>query len=427
MKITSPADFDRLGYIGAITELEPASGAFAPICPPTYMKDGAASWAEKLALTEDMTIPSREHMWADVERDAQGCPRREKAVLINSIGAEAHQLSQILLRDSGIEWGRIAVNPMDATAVDEHITKNLKHVPESDVVRDVVRETLAGYRYDSWGVSHRFADALIRYAQDPSTSSQVRKNDNPLWRKILSVDPQRDADWLWCNAADAVIFGFWLSITGNAVRPKWARALRSEIFGYGVHLLKTGATKDSEIGTVPNEFSTSEIDGELRLGGKKKSVKKDDTDKPSNLGLGQIPTSPDYSAVTCEVILRRSGVSLTHLRQLRSASQNVEALVRGAAAASLFAMASASAQSMFLRSGTDLFPKSTVWTARTTDGGTVDLEVDANEARSVLHEAMRDLEAAGLPQANPIELTLSEDLAKIISQVMVSKPKDNGN
>jgi CRISPR-associated protein Csb1 len=424
MTITTPAEFDKLSYIGAITELEPASGAFGSIRPPTYAAkagSNATSWVEKLAITDEMTIPSRDHKWADVLRDRDGCPRRARAVLVNSLGAEAHHLGQVLLHDSGVDWGRIAVNPPDSTAV----KKVLDTVPADDTVRDVVRKMLETHGYDSWTASHRLADASIRYATDPATGAQVWKRDSGLRGDIQAVDPRRDADWLWTHAANALIFGFWLSITGNGVNPKWARALSSEVIGYGVSLLRSGATKGSDLGPVSNEFRTStDAGGELRLGEKKKAVAVGE--KPSAYGLGQIATSADYSAVSCEVILRRAGISLTHLREIKSASGNQQAIVRAAAAASMFALAAVSTRNLFLRSGTDLFPVSTVWTARTVDGRTVTLEVDVEQAKSVLKTAMADLSDAGLAQAEEIKLTMSPELVRLSTDCYVSAPKGDG-
>jgi len=424
MKINSPDDFDNLSYIGAITELEPASGPFASICPPTYGNDGAKSWSDKLAITDEMTIPSRDQNWSDVLRDGDGCPRKARAVLVNSLAAEAHHLGQILINDSGIDWGRIAVNPPNSASVEDHIQKLLEKVPADDTVRDVVREMLSTHGYDSWKASHRLADASIRYATDPATGSQVWKRDSGLRGSIQSVDPGRDVDWLWCHAANALIFGFWLSITGNGVNPKWARALSSEVFGYGVSLLRTGATKGSELGPVSNEFKTSvDANGELRLGEKKKAV---DKEKPSAFGLGQIATSADYSAVSCEVILRRSGISLTHLREIKSKSGQERAIVRAAAAASTYALAAVSKRNLFLRSGTDLFPVSTVWTARTVDGSTTTLEVEVEQAKKVLETAMNDLDQAGLPQVT-IGLTMSPELLRLFTDSYVSAPKGDIN
>lgn len=429
MAITTPADFDNLSYIGAITELEPASGAFGSIRPPTYAAakagSNATSWADKLAITEEMTIPSRDHAWADVLRDRDGCPRRAPAVLVNSLGAEAHHLGQVLFHDSGVDWGRIAVNPPDSTAVEGHMQQVLDTVAADDTIRDVVREILLTHGYDSWTASHRLADASIRYATDPATGAQVWKRDSGLRRDIQAVDPRRDADWLWTHAANALIFGFWLSITGNGVNPKWARALSSEVIGYGVSLLRSGATKGSDLGPISNEFPTStDADGELRLGEKKKTVP--DKEKPSAFGLGQIATSADYSAVSCEVILRRAGISVTHLREIKSAGGHQQAIVRAAAAASMFALAAVSTRNLFLRSGTDLFPVSTVWTARTVDGRTVTLDVDVEQAKKVLQTAMADLTAAGLAQAGEITLAMSPELLRLSADCYVSAPKGDG-
>jgi CRISPR-associated protein Csb1 len=272
------------------------------------------------------------------------------------------------------------------------------------------------------------ADAAIRYADDPATGKQVWNAAGDLRGKIQRINPRQDADWVWCNAANALIFGFWLSITGNGVNPKWARALSSEIVGYGVSLLKTGATKGSELGAVSNTLKASVEDGELKIAEeKKKSAGEKDKDSPSNFGIGQIPTSPDHSAVSCEVILRRAGVSLTHLRQIRSASGQERAIVRAAAAASMFALSVVSTRNVFLRSGTDLAPVSTKWTGRAEDGSTVTLEVDVEGAKSVLHAAMSDLEAAGLPQAGATELVMSDALAKVYIDALVSAPKGDSN
>ncbi len=127
------------------------------------------------------------------------------------------------------------------------------------------------------------------------------------------------------------------------------------------------------------------------------------------------------------MILRRAGISLTHLRQIRSASGQEKAIVRAAAAAGMFALSTVCTRSVFLRSGTDLAPVSTKWTARAEDGSTVTLKVSTKGAKAVLKAAMKDLADVGLPQAEVTDLVMSDELARLFVDTLASPSKGDSN
>lgn len=430
-EITLPGDFDNYTAIRVVSELEPFAGPHAPISPTTFAHESGerVAWREKIALTENMTIPSRESRWNDIRRRDDGSPVTAPAVLINSIGAEAHQLGRALRLAPDVEWGRIEIRPWDRARAEQFIDANTKEffdgVSDPESLRGAVIDRLTKTEVDSWEASHRTADALIRTAEVPDTGKQVWQG-GPLKQALLTADPNVDATWLWQNAANDILFGFWMSNSGTGFRPRWARAVFSEVFGYGVSLVKAGATKTSPIGEVLNDRGLEELDGALRLTTKAAT----DSTKPSAFGFGQVPGPLGESAVSCEVILRRGGVSLNHLRQLRVADDpdrgKAIKIARAAAAAGMYALAVVVSQPTFLRSGTDLIPvdSGTVWSAYNREGESVDLTVDVETAHSVLKAALDDLEAIGLGQADPICLNMSQLHAELITRAAVGAAAD---
>lgn len=440
--IRTHEDLDQYGSIGATTELMPAAGKGTAVRPPTFAsKSKSPDWKDKIALSQPMPIPSRdaEGAWSEVVREGDGQkPRLAAAVLINSLGAEARQFSETLL-STGIDWGRIEVAPPSADRIDAllakpsaPLSKVLSRVGDRNTFRDVVQATVRGAQIDSWRLSHRIADADIRYAADPATGKQLWASGNPLKARLIESNPLRDASWLWRNAANALLFGYWSSNTGSSMRPKWARALSSEIYGYGAELLSTGAMKGSAYGDLANDLKlTKTADGGITFDGLH-TGKTENSVKPSTRGMGQVPGPLGPSAVVCEVILRRSGLSLTHLRQMRvldgdgkPAPQLKDTIVRAAAAAGIYAIAASSAEGLFLRSGTDLSPHSTVWTAHQRNGKPAQLDVSVDGARALLESALAQAETLGLGQAGATVLAMSDaQLEAIIANAAVEGAKD---
>ncbi len=435
MTLRTPADFDDLSSIGVTTELIPAAGHGAPVAPPTFGGPTPdARFSEKIAFSENMTIPEYTHTgWSNVARNAEtGEPRRGAAVLMNSIGAESAAFEQALKDlelDGTFRWGGIVVEPWDAARVDEYVDGlDLSKIPDSDTMREALRSVLLSVSVDSWTASHRHCDAAIRYAEDPSTGKQVWEGGD-LKRRIVGADATRDADWLMRNVANALMSGYWLSTPTSPLRPKWARALTSEVIGYDAHLVRTGYVKGSAIGDTPRETFV-DLDGLGRLIVDPTKNKVPDGHRPSVFGFGQVPINggPDASAVACGLILRRTGLSLNHLRGLRSGSGEKarRAIIRGVAAMGVYATAAVSAEGVFLRSGADLSlspEHPPLWTLRTRTGDAVRQDMDVATARGLLDQAFSDLDDLGLGQAEPIRLTLSEAMVDMIASRVRSTNK----
>lgn len=449
--ISSPQDFDDYGSIGAVTEFHPEAGPHAPVCPPTYANKDAQGWEDKIALSDKMTIPSRgDGSWNEVRRGEDGTPVLAPAVLVDSLAAQSHSLSQALI-DTGIGWGRIIVDSIPEDQAQEIVSHLIasyaeKQQPKTDAakkktttsdnpfadiddldtLRAVAVKLISQTTTDSWSSSHRIADSTIRFAELPGTGKQVWEAKNDLKTQLIVSEPRRDADWLWTNAANAVLFGYWMSNSGTGMRPKWARAVTSEVFGYGTSLVTTGTVKGSDIGDISKRVVLGFENGKLCVQGYS-GTGADKDQKPSVFGFGTVPGPLGVSAVSCEVILRRSGISLNHLRQIRSASgpDAAKAIVRAAAAAGMYAVAATAAEGVFLRSGTDLAPAETVWTAHKRSGERVRLQVTVESARAVLDTALAALDGLGLSQAEPIRLQMGTEHAKAIALSTAKKQGDD--
>ncbi|MFZ2240704.1 MAG: type I-U CRISPR-associated protein Cas7 [Gordonia amarae] len=441
--ITSPADFDSYGAISAITEYVPAAGRGGPVSPATYAKpEGAANTFEnRIARSHGVPVPVRDVTgeFDDFRRDDNGSPILSAAVIINGIASEAHRITDALLGLDDVEWGRIVIAPpgrdrseaavaearADAdklTQADKKWGSSLFHGPDADTVALAIADAMEHAGSSSWEASHRHADALIRYADNPETGQQLWSGTSDLKRTLISADPLRDATWLLRNAFSSLLLGFWNANSGAGVRAKLARSLTAEVMGYGAHLVVTGTTKGSDIGDMSKNLAMClGDDGQLMMlpqslsPAQQKSLpptQKKWQGKPSEFGIGTVPGPLGASAVSCETILRRSTLSLARLRNLRfgdgpDAAAKRTAAVRALSAAGMYATAVVASEVCDLRSGTTLAPVSTAWPTYTTRGEKVLLDVDTDTARSVLLAAMDDLDRLGLGQADPITLTHS--------------------
>lgn len=449
--ITSPADFDRFAAIGAVTELEPASGRGAPVRPAVYAPaEGSRdkSFAAKIARSGGVAIPvaGPQGMFDEVRRDGDGNPVTGDAVLLSSEPAEAHRLTEALL-EAGIAWGGLFVAPPphdELAATVASIRRSIAEKanqpaptdpgslfagPEADLVEQLVIDVLSSHETSSWHASHRHADAAVRYATYPVTGNQLWSGDNPVKRQIIAADALRDATWLMRNAVNSLLFGFWTSNSGTGIRAKLARSITASVVGYGSAMIVTGTTKGSALGDVNNQvLMRVNESGEVALLDEPLTGKQADQFRPSVYGFGTITSAPGASAVASEVILRRTGLSLSGLRRIRfaddAAGAKRTAAVRALAAAGMYATAAVAADGSFLRSDADLTPVSTAWNAHLRDGTKLPLDVNVADARQVLDAALADLDALGLGQADPIQLRFSPEQ---IAAMVLSAAKRPGN
>lgn len=450
--ITTPADLDRFAAIGAATELVPSGGPGTPVRPAVYAPADAKNKAftDKIARSRDVPVPVPGPLgeFDEVRRGADGAPILADAVLLSSEQAEAHRMTDALL-DTGIRWGGLYVTAPPREEVQRLVAevragveKGKKIAPEkpgglflredADTIEQLIVELLDRVELSSWTLAHRHADAELRYATDPSTGKQLWAGTHPVKTAIIAADALSDATWLIRNALNSLLFGYWTSNSGNGIRAKWGRAISAEVFGYGARLIATGTTKSSGIGDISNELLMRfDGRGELLLVDEEQGRTKQEDLRPSVYGLGTVTTSPGFSAVTFEVILRRTRISLAALRRMRFADDpdgaKRTAAVRAVAAAGLYAAVAVSGTSSYLRTDATLVPTGTAWPAHLCDGTKVRVDVDIATARAVLDAALSDLDTLGLGQADPIRLHLSPAVIAVMAKSAAKKGKNNEN
>lgn len=404
--------------IVAETELEPLLGRTEPICPPTYSRpSGDKSKDPYFALSPEAFVPE-EHAsgWhLDTKMGEKNTPITAPRVEVDSIGSQATRAEEALWASRkrlNLALPGIVVTAPSSTVVEEQV-KKIK--PENSVGADVlaaaIRQTFADLQPTStWQFAHRQADAWVRYAANPD-GSQVWSGGAV--KDLVTRASAENAELLYQNFPNACIFGFWLS-SGVAQRHRLPRAYSSEISGFDALEIKSAATKLDPMGGAPNSLTMSLTASGVALGGK---------NKPSDLGFGQVPTSPATRAFQCDKILQQSSLSLPVLRSLRfSADACGEKNVAASTVLTLLAIAgrTLSSEDGFLRSGCSLIPRAERWGIRRRLADPANpienFDVpDIEQISTALHEAIDDAEALGLKFAAPIELSMSKVQAELIA------------
>ncbi len=285
-----PLSYDNLAaytstYAGirARTELVPLAGAGTKIFPPTYGLESNA----KLDLgakyaREERTVSDRE----------SGETTETRAVVLNSVPAQAHSLSAALLE--AVEYGQLA---MPLVGVDFASAEGLE---EYGTITDL-------------DAPHRVYDAILRDSLDGSEPFRFGE----IGRRVTDASI-RNATALFVHAPAAALFGAWDSTGPRGGRgSKFERAITSEIVAtdvtYGVktssRIDPLGIERKVEVFMDQNKNWALDADG---LGKGAKAV------RPSEINHGNVKPSIDEASggVTAGRIEATTVLSLIQLRRL---------------------------------------------------------------------------------------------------------------
>lgn len=378
--------------------MQPLAGIGAPVWPPTYAHPEGTSREEAKrplhAVSGEAFVPDRRQgsSWFDVlQRGVDGGPRLATSVILDSVGSRGGRVEAAL-------WNRreelgglpafVVTGRQDAEGFIGKVRPMLK---------DEARESIASLHLSSWSMPHRHADAWVRFALDPSTGSHVREGGGELPR-ISEFNTDFDGSEMFVHSPNSILFGFWYS-QDSGVRNRQARIYSSEIVGYGAHPVKSGATR---FDAVPMSK-----DHKIKIDGKDR--------KPSDVGLGLVPGSPETRAFSCELILNRASISLSALRNVRYGPEHA---TRSHAASVLLAVMGmvghvlASRDETLLRSGCDLMVTEANYgwrRSRRVDVEPFELPEDVEVLLALFARARDQAAKVGLEFAEPIQLSASSE------------------
>lgn len=421
--------FAAISYIG---DMIPTGGRGTPIAPPTYIKSDSEKLAA-FATAEDHPVPDPEQNYREYLKDENGARVLRPAAIVNSLGAEAERIERAIVQNSsklGIELPGIFLkadnySDADLEAICEEVIKQFtkgskkqtQYTPKT--LAQALRNDFETAQASNWTAAHRHVDSYIRHAE--IDGKQIWANPESEVYQIISGASAQKAELLFRYFPASALFGFWLSSVAQR-RHKWARALSSTIIGYDAHPVSYGATKNDVLGGVSSEIGLKRDPHTLEIvAGAGKEA------KPSAVGLGMVPNSPTPKVFSCESILRRSSISLTHLRHLKVSKSEIaegspnasEQMTDVLAWLGIFGILAASRHG-FLRSSCDLVTgkAKSGFQLIDFDGESVDFEIDLEGAAEGFRQAYAALPES-LKFAEPIDAQYPEIIVKTRAQTLL--------
>lgn len=378
--------------------LTPLGGPNSPIQPPTYTRDEGDKSKKRNYATS-------------IEVDGS------TSVVINAVQAEAHSLSQVMentLRDIlGDDTPGLYVTIKDEKEVEKIVAKEVTAAAKKsgkghlagmkDVITRAVLDHFRNMNLSSWTASHRHIDAGLRNSIDPDT-------DDVIWSGGEIGDLLRGARTgsdLIRNFPSSAIFGYWLA-SGNPDQTKHARAVRSSITGYRATPVYTGYTKVDPLGPIPNEVPMEIKENRLVLPNKKPEK----SNRPSTVGLGQIPGSIDVTGFRCGEILQESTVSTRALDQTLQGTEVEKNVIKALALLSVL-----DSTGDVYRSGADLITTGTTVERIIADGKGTREEVDPEDLRKQCRKILEDHAAEVF--AKPITAYFSAPLITAVTKMFI--------
>ncbi|MFT3660145.1 MAG: type I-U CRISPR-associated protein Cas7 [Gordonia sp. (in: high G+C Gram-positive bacteria)] len=396
----------------------PAGGRAKPIAPPTYAGDVSAEFA----YTPDAYIPEIDaHGWhTEIKRDDAGRPMTATQVVVNSTPAETGRAEESLWLSqrricADLTLPGIVVGGPDTETIDQVVAAAIKKVGAGPGTAEKIRAEagaiLGDFEVSTWTAAHRQADAWIKYAATPD-GKQIWQGGSI--RDLITTASSQHADELYSHFVNAGVYGMWLS-SGVSRRHRIPRAYSSEIVGFEAMPVRRAATKLDVGGGAAKETTLNVADGELVEA---------KGHKPSDLGFGQIPTSPHEAAFVCGSILQQSSISLPVFRTFRFAADDDHR--KRDAAATVFTLLAITghelaAEDGFLRSECSLIREEVRWGWRQTSArggaGVEEFDVpDADTAAAALVSAVAAAEDVGLRFAAPVTVQLSRAQAAVVAE-----------
>lgn len=387
-------NYAAITYIG---DLVPTSGRGTPIAPPTYISSQSSGTAE-FARAQEQPVPTEESNYREFSKDPEtGELVLRPSVVVNSLGAEATRIeTAIIENEERLDITLPGIFLDHAKTTDEQLqtiaAKALKaHKGKTqyneEMLASALRDDLTQANASTWTTSHRHADTYIRHSV--IDGKQIWANPgSEVYRLIASASKDR-ADLLFRYFPNSALMGFWLSSVAPR-RHKLARSLSSIITGYDAHDVAYGATKGDVLGGITSHTALYRDSATLEL----VDGTKPDKQKPSAVGLGLVPNSPQTKAFTCGSILRQSSISLTNLRHLtvpgnKEASYLIADVLTWLAIFGLLV----TENDTFLRSGCDLVTSRATsgFTKLRQDGTTEEFNIDLEGAIANFHASYERL------------------------------------
>lgn len=376
-------NFENARAIRHIGALIPTGGEGTPVCPATYA--GKTKGSSELALSENQPVMKYDGEKWVTSKDDDGAFILRDSVIISSNAAQAHRISTAIIEnsehlgDKDFLPGIFLNTPSDdklKSIAEIAIAKHKDHHYTVETLAQQLKTDIESGMVSSWTAAHRHVDSYIRHAE--IDGKQIWEDLQSEAAKIINGaygdGGGRNLVKYFPNSA---ILGFWLS--SNAPRRhKWARALSSEIIGYDAHAIKRGSTKNDALGGINSKITLTRKNGaivESKIG------------KPSEVGLGQVPSGPSEKAFSCSNILHIATISIAHLKNIKDSNTNNEEdkkhVVEMLTWLSIYGiLASELLEYGFIRSGTDLVQDASrsYWEVVYGDGSTKKFEISLEEA-----------------------------------------------
>ena len=340
------------------TELEPLAGPGGMVKPAVY--EGGTYQTDS--------------RWASPDDDGP-----TPVIVIDNVPSQANRLEEGLRRDTA--------TPVPELVLDLSELRNLPaHLPR---------------RLSSLEFPHRNADAYLRDAK-LGDEDFIRTD---LGQAIFGATAQ-ECGPLMAWFPQALLYGFWQSHLGKKRHnTKHARAWVSEIVGWNPAATETRVfgLKGDSLNLNTDEVISSNEDNRIDWGIGQEKVEGGKRDKLSEIGHGQVPfmgNDATAAAVSFSRVTQRATVSFAQLRRISLGPGRGEADAAARAllvAFGLHAHQLAFGRGFALRSGAELRPRDTAATWLGSDRDESGSLGNAEEARSLVGEAMEHAETVGVP------------------------------
>jgi len=363
--------------IRRVQRLLPAGGPGDKIFPPTYPGEGR-------------NAPAR-HVFETRRIDGEDVP----CVLIDSVQSQANRLEEALL--SALHEARITM---------PHIVVDFTGVSASDGsdLSDLGKIT-------SLQAPHRIFDAVIR----DSELDGVAFTETDHYRVLLLAKPT-NALQLFKLGPSSLLFGAWNSTgEGGGLGAKFTRCIVSEIIGVSAAEGQKGAVRIDPLGIRADvKVVGGPLTWTLASGAKGEKAL-----RPSEIVHSNIISNLAPGGVTIDYALHAAVITCAGLRRLKFPDTKDEGAGRTVLAAlGLVALTLQDEAGYALRSRCDLVCEGRVPFEIVHPDGTVDqFEITAEDAISVLNEAVKAAKSAGFPwNEEPIRLVPQDRLVELVAQ-----------
>jgi len=372
-----------------VQRLEPCGGAQEKVFPPTYPAN---------------TKQANQAVHVYEERYIDG--RAVTCVVLDSVQSQANRLEEVLL--DLMRRDKIYV---------PHLAVDYRGITEAETGVDLSPLGLI----TSLEASHRVYDATFR----DTLLDGEDFTKTCVYRELVTAKP-KNATALFATSPNSLLFGCWYSMTRETLlAARFARCLVSEIVGVAAIRGRTAAVRVDPLG-VHSGVSIMRHKGDFAAWELYDERKKSQTGKgrpyevkrPSEIGYGYNPRSPEERGVAIEYGLHTAVISCSGLRRLRFPEKDEKLAWAVLAAMGLLALLGQDKCGYALRSRCDLVavgeaPFEVVWP----DGTREDFSLDLDGAVELYGQAVTRARAAGFPWRDaPLVLVPTEKQAKLIAR-----------